>query len=314
LVASAVPTAAGEILIVADETTRKLVNHHLGMLGIGVAHASSQERALYVATEKAALLDSILIDAGVAGLDLWSLLAQLKADPDVATVPIVVILGRPPSEADAVRLIEAGVHDHLTKPFGGTLLCAKLRATSERARSQRELKNKLRVALEYSAHDALTGLFNRRYFERRLREESAHARRHRRPFAIIIVDLDHFKVINDTCGHEHGDRVLCHVAEQITKSLREDDVACRYGGEEFVVLLRGTEGTAARVVANRVRASVASSGLKLGPKQETRIVTLSGGVAAADDRNDYNVEGIVDRADKALYRAKAAGRNRVEVE
>ena len=90
---------------------------------------------------------------------------------------------------------------------------------------QRELKNKLQFALENAAHDALTGLFNRRYFERRLREESAHARRHKRPFAIVMLDLDHFKLVNDTYGHEDGDRVLRHVAEVARRQLREDDVA-----------------------------------------------------------------------------------------
>ena len=179
---------------------------------------------------------------------------------------------------------------------------------------QRELKNKLRFALEYSAHDALTGLYNRRYFERRLREESAHAKRHKRPFSLIMVDLDHFKLVNDTYGHEDGDRVLCHVAELLGGSMRGDDMACAVGGEEFVILLRVTPGPAARVVANRLRAAVSSKAIALGPKDELRHITLSGGVAAADERNHYNVENIVDRADKALYRAKRGGRNRVEME
>jgi two-component system cell cycle response regulator len=213
-----------------------------------------------------------------------------------------------------LKLIEAGVMDHLVKPLGGALLCAKVRAVSERSKLQRELKSKLRVAIEYSAHDALTGLYNRRYFERRLREESAHARRHKRPFSLVMVDLDHFKLVNDTYGHEDGDRVLRHVADLISGSLREDDIPCRYGGEEFVLLLRATTGTAARVVANRLRTAFQSKGIQLGEKNEERHITFSGGVAAADERNSYNCDGIVDRADKALYRAKRGGRNRIEME
>ena len=139
----------------------------------------------------------------------------------------MAILGRPPSESDLLKLIEAGVVDHLVKPLGSTLTCAKIRAVAERSRTQRELKNKLKFALEFSAHDALTGLYNRRYFERRLREESAHAKRHKRPYSLILVDLDHFKLVNDTYGHEDGDRVLCHVAELILGALREDDVWVR---------------------------------------------------------------------------------------
>src|SRR5204863_8294782 len=120
---------------------------------------------------------------------------------------------RPPNETDLLKLLEAGVMDYLVKPLNATLLCAKLRLICDRSRGQRELKNKLRFALENAAHDPLTGLFNRRYFERRLREESAHAKRHKRPFAIVMLDLDHFKLVNDTYGHEDGDMVLRHVAE-----------------------------------------------------------------------------------------------------
>jgi len=314
LLSSVAPIAAGELLVVADEATRKLVVHQITMLAMQAVHAEHEDRALKLALEKASSLDCILIDLGLSTIEPWALMKQLRQDPDTATIPVMVIVGRPPSEADTLKLIEAGVMDHLTKPLSSTLLCAKVRAVAERSRLQRELKNKLRFALEYSAHDALTGLYNRRYFERRLREESAHAKRHKRPFSIIMVDLDHFKLVNDTYGHEDGDRVLCHVAELLGASLREDDIACRVGGEEFVVLLRATPGPAARVVANRLRAAVAGKAIRLGVKDEERHVTLSGGVAAADERNGYNVDNIVDRADKALYRAKRGGRNRVEME
>jgi two-component system cell cycle response regulator len=189
-----------------------------------------------------------------------------------------------------------------------------VKAVCDRSRTQRELQNKLQFALENAAHDALTGLFNRRYFERRLREESAHARRHLRPFAIVMVDLDHFKLVNDTYGHDDGDQVLRHMAEVIQAQLREDDVACRYGGEEFVLLLRATTGMAARIVANRLRANLASRPIPLGEKNEPKHITFSAGVAAADDRNGFNADDIVQRADQALYRAKRAGRNRVETE
>lgn len=308
------PAAAGDLLVVADEATRKSVAHQLSLLPVGIVHAVSEERASHLAVEKASTLDCVLIDTGLVGLDTWSLLERLRRDPETSTIPVLVLVGRPPSESDVLRLIDAGVMDHLVKPISPSLLCAKIRAVSERSRLQRELMNKLRRALEYSAHDALTGLYNRRYFERRLREESAHARRHKRAFSIVIIDLDHFKLVNDTYGHEDGDRVLCHVADRLGGSLREDDIACRYGGEEFMLLLRSTPGPAARVVANRLRVAIAGKGIGLGPNDELRHVTFSAGVAAADERNNYDAENLVDRADKALYRAKKAGRNRVEME
>jgi len=314
LLSSVAPIAAGELLVVADETTRKLVVHQISLLAMQATHAESVDRAVALASEKSSTLDCVVLDVSLPGVDAWELMKRLRADPDTSTIPVMVMLGRPPNEADMLKLIEAGVMDHVVKPLSTTLFCAKIKAVAERSKLQRELKNKLRFALEYSAHDALTGLYNRRYFERRLREESAHAKRHKRPFSIIIVDIDHFKLVNDTYGHEDGDRVLCHVAELLGGSLREDDIACRYGGEEFVILLRATPGPAARVVANRLRTAVSGKGLALGSKNEERHVTLSGGVAAADERNNYNVDNIVDRADKALYRAKRGGRNRVEME
>ncbi len=295
----------------SDEAMRKIVAHHISLLAMQAAHADSVERAVALTTEKAQTLDCVLVDLAL-GIDAWDLLRRLRQNPETSAIPVIAVLGHVPNEADTLKLIEAGVSDHLVKPLGAPLLCAKVRAVAERSKLQRELKNKLRVAIEYSAHDALTGLYIRRYFERRLREESAPARRHKRPFSLVIIDLDHFKLVNDTYGHEDGDRVLRHIADVIGGLLREDDIACRYGGEEFVLLLRATPGMAARVVANRLRAMVATKGIELDGKE--RHVTFSGGVAAADERNNYNCEAIVDRADKALYRAKKSGRNRVEME
>jgi two-component system cell cycle response regulator len=293
---------------------RKLVLHHVSLLGLNSAQAESPARALDIAQEKAETLDCIVLDSGMVGVDAFDVVRKLRADAETAVIPTLVILGRPPNEAEMLKMLESGVMDHVTKPLSPALFAAKVKAVCERSRMQRELKNKLRFALENAAHDALTGLFNRRYFERRLKEESAHARRHKKPFAIVMLDLDHFKLVNDTFGHEDGDRVLKHVAEQIGIGLREDDVACRYGGEEMVLLLRATTGTAARVVANRLRAALADKRIPLGEKNEMKQITFSAGVAAADDRNDYDATDIVARADQALYRAKRAGRNRVELE
>ncbi len=310
---SIAPVAPGEALVVDDdEGVRREVIRHMGTLAMRASQAESCERAIEVATEKASSLDCILIDAKMEGC--VEAMAKIRAGEETSAIPMVVMTEGRLDDAVLVKMLEAGAVDFVDKPLQGLLLVAKLRMICERSRSARELRNKLRFALENAAHDALTGLFNRRYFERRLREESAHARRHKRPFSLVLLDIDHFKLVNDTYGHEDGDRVLRHLAEVVQLVLREDDVACRYGGEEFVLLLRGTQGAAARVVANRLRATLASKPIPLGPKSEPRHVTFSAGVASADERNAYSVDEIVSRADAALYRAKKSGRNRVESE
>jgi two-component system cell cycle response regulator len=311
---SIVPVATGEILLVGDEPTRKVVGLHTTMLGVQTTQCESSGKAFDVAFGKSDALDCVVLDFAMASGDPWELLRRLRADAATASIPVLAVFARPPSEAEVVRILDAGVQDHVTKPLSGPLLCAKVRALAERSRMQRELKNKLRSALENAAHDVLTGMFNRRYFERRLRQESAHARRHHRAFSIVLVDLDHFKLVNDTYGHEDGDRVLVHVAGVLKDGIREDDVACRHGGEEFVLLLRNSDLAGARIVANRLRQSVSEKAIALGTRAEQRRVTFSAGVSSADERNGFDADDVVGRADAALYRAKRAGRNRVEAE
>ncbi len=312
---SVLPIAPGEILVVDDEeSARRAVIQHMMTLGMRVTQADSGVRALEMAHEKATTLDCIMLDLAMPGTDSWDVLARLRANPETASIPVMLLTFGNPTETEMLKMVEHGATDHLAKPFSSLLLCAKVRAVCERSRTQRELKNKLQFALEHAAHDALTGLFNRRYFERRLKEEVAHAKRHKGPFSVVMLDLDYFKLVNDTYGHEDGDCVLRHLAELIQAQLREDDVPCRYGGEEFVLLLRGTTGMAARIVANRLRVTLATKPLRLGPKSELRHITFSAGVAAADERNAYAADNVVSRADAALYRAKRAGRNRVELE
>jgi two-component system, cell cycle response regulator len=311
---SMAPVATGEILVVGDEPTRRLVLHHVSSLGIQAVQAEDAARGSEIASLKSEMLECIVLDLGLGGEGPWELLRRLRAEPETAAIPVLAVNARPPTEADLVRIIEAGVIDVVTKPIVAVIFLAKMRAICERSRAQRELRTRLRYALENAALDPLTGLFNRRYFERRLREETAHARRHKRPFALVMIDVDHFKLVNDTFGHEDGDRVLRHVAAIVSASLREDDVACRYGGEEILLLLRATDGLAARVVANRLRSGLAGKPVSLDGGKEMRQVTFSAGVAAADERNAFDAQDIVARADAAMYRAKRAGRNRVESE
>jgi two-component system cell cycle response regulator len=255
--------------------------------------------------------DCVLVHTATAA-EAADIMRELRICVPPPIPPMIALLDGGGEEAQ-LRALEAGAADAILMPASQKIIAAKMRAFAVRQRRERELTLRLARALENATVDPLTGLFNRRQFERRLREESAYARRHRQPFALVMIDLDHFKAVNDTFGHEEGDRVLAHLAQILKGALREDDTAFRYGGEEFILLLRACNAKAARLVTERVRAELAKQPLTLGGG-EPRVLTFSAGVAAAEESNEFMTAEIVARADAAMYRAKRGGRDRVEVE
>ena len=173
-------------------------------------------------------------------------------------------------------------------------------------------RKKLQQALEEQAQtDPLTGLFNRRYFQETAAREVAQARRDRAPLSILELDLDHFKRINDRYGHAAGDKVLVAQADIIRQLVRENDIPCRIGGEEFVIIMPGTDAHEAAFAAERLRAKVMAADIQLDNQQVLRWTT-SVGVASLED-SDICIEDVIQRADRALYQAKADGRNCVSV-
>jgi two-component system cell cycle response regulator len=198
-----------------------------------------------------------------------------------------------------VRLID-GVRVQL----GNTIFRFGMQDEVERAASKR--------IYEMSVRDGLTGVYNRRYFDDRLASEFAYAMRHHTPLCVILGDIDHFKQINDTYGHQTGDMVLRRVAGELQASVRTEDLVARFGGEEFVVMTRGIDAEGGRAFAERIRAVIHRAVINA---DSTRVlVTMSLGVAHTQNAPDTTVaEMLVEAADVALYAAKRGGRNRVEV-
>lgn len=198
-----------------------------------------------------------------------------------------------------------------SRTLGAVLLTFALAHRVRELHQEREqLAKSQRRYREMSMTDGLTGLYNRRYFESRLASELDHARRLENPLSLVMLDLDDFKAFNDRHGHLAGDQILKALAAVLRLSLREGDCACRYGGEEFAVILPASDLEGARLVAERVRAGM-ERGLFRETSAATAEVTLSLGVARL--RDDEDAHGLVARADLALYRAKAAGKNQVEL-
>ncbi|MDD9940292.1 MAG: diguanylate cyclase [Myxococcales bacterium] len=164
---------------------------------------------------------------------------------------------------------------------------------------------------EMTVRDPLTRLYNRRYLDERLRSEFAYAKRHEHDLCVLMVDVDHFKFINDTHGHAAGDEVLRHVARGLEKIVRAEDLVARYGGEEFIILARGIDPNGGLAFAERIR--VYLGGLAIAYMSGTLSITVSVGVAHTDGSAFRQASAVVAAADAALYRAKANGRNRVEL-
>jgi diguanylate cyclase (GGDEF)-like protein len=158
---------------------------------------------------------------------------------------------------------------------------------------------------QQSRTDALTKLFNRRYFDERATFEFERAQRFRQPFSLLVIDIDHFKAFNDTHGHSRGDEVLRTVARQLREGVRDQDSVCRYGGEEFAVILPSTSGDEAMLVAESLRQAI-----EQGKGQAPGPITISIGVASLGDSEFADVGALFRAADAALYEAKSAGRNR----
>jgi diguanylate cyclase (GGDEF)-like protein len=308
----AIDVARTVLVVDDDDATRTLVTRWLKKAQLDVVEAASGEAALD-AVERSAAIDAIVLDVMMPGLDGYSTLAKLKETPKGAAIPVLLLTAHANEDGDVVRGVEHGAVDHIAKPFSGPVLAAKVRAACDRGRAERELRAKLANAEQNAAIDPLTRLGNRRFFESRLREEAAFARRHSQPFALVLLDLDHFKSINDTFGHEEGDRVLVHVADAIRAILRADDAAFRYGGEEFVLMLRACDADHAVRAAERLRAALQARPIALGEPPESRTITFSAGVASPSADNGFATEDLVARADAALYRAKRGGRDRVEI-
>ena len=243
--------------------------------------------------------DLILLDVDMPEMDGFEACRRLKADPATSAIPVVFLSGASTAQ-QKVQGLDLGAVDYVTKPFDPAELRARVRAALR-------TKYLMDLLAKRAMIDGLTGLWNRACFEQRLASEMSLARRSKRPLSCAILDLDHFKRINDTHGHPFGDEVLRGVAQVIQDACRAEDVPCRYGGEEFVLLLPNTALNGAMAMAERIRAAVSNTPFTF--RRAPVNVTCSIGIS--DNLLGAGVDAsIVDLADQALYWAKQRGRNR----
>lgn len=253
--------------------------------------------------------DLVICDLEMPGLDGGKLLRAARARSDEGNVPFLFLTASA-DVARRARLLDEGAADAIQKPFHRVELVARLQLHMKIKRLQDELMQKNAALVRLSSTDGLTGLRTRRYIHELLNVEFLKSQRYGSPLAILMADLDHFKLVNDEHGHPAGDAVLRGVAADLLGLVRATDCAGRYGGEEILVVMPQNDLRGAGVLAERWRERVASQRYRAEDGPEIR-VTLSVGIAEFLPEL-ASPEALVTRADKALYRAKAAGRNRVE--
>ncbi|GJM19772.1 MAG: diguanylate cyclase response regulator [Phycisphaeraceae bacterium] len=294
------PEDAIPVVLVIDDCVdvHRLLSVRLGSEAIELVSAHSGEEGLTRAGE--VLPSLILLDLDMPGIDGFEVLRRVKDDAAISEIPVIVLSGMQ-SPHDKVTAFDLGAVDFVGKPFD----MAELRA---RVRSALRLHSLMRMLAQRAQIDGLTGLWNRSYFEERWTNEAKRARRHDHPLSLAVLDLDSFKQVNDSYGHPAGDAVLQGLSRVLKREIRGSDVACRYGGEEFALIMPDTTPEAARALCDRVRAMF--EGMNW-PRHPGRNVTFSCGVAGASVGVPVDAPDWLEIADANLYAAKRGGRNRV---
>ena len=319
---AAAPGSRSVLLVTQDSSESAAIAFSLESNGYQVQRATSGADGLSIA-----LLESpelVLVEMRSPGMDATEFCRALRASPLSTGSYIVVICGREDEDKLAMA-VDAGADDFLLRPITPLTLAARLRAADRvmhlQTEVQRERYNLAQSAAEWAGSnrrltlvamtDLLTRLPNRRHGLDFLAAEWALAHGNNLPMACLMIDIDHFKQINDEFGHESGDTVLAALSNRLKSSARSEDMVFRYGGEEFCVVCPGTDRNRALDIAERIRQNVAALSCRLGESETS--VTVSIGVAAVSPPYDSREETLIPDADAALYRAKQQGRNRVEI-
>ncbi|SMH58783.1 PleD family two-component system response regulator [Azospirillum agricola] len=284
-----------------DKVTETLLRDHNSVTAADSC-AKALERAL------SGEFDLVVISLTLLNEDGLRLCSQLRSHERTRQVPILLMV----DEGDlnhVAKGLELGANDYVIKPIDRNELLARARTQIRRKRYQERLRSNYEQSLSMALTDSLTGVFNRRYVNAHLPRLLERAIDSHKPVSVLMFDIDHFKVVNDTHGHAIGDEVLREVSARSSRNLRTFDLVARLGGEEFVVILPDTDGEAALIVAERLRQRIADTPFVVSAADAAEIsVTVSIGISVGGLLGD-TAEGLIRRADEALYEAKRSGRN-----
>lgn len=292
---------AGNVLVVDDNATQiKRIQSALGV----------EHRVSFLDGEaNAGAPDLAVVSVHAKTFDGFRIIARMRSGQATRHLPILAIVDTD-DRARAIRALELGAHDIIIRPIDEEELIARARTLMRRKRYMDALRQRLDQSLELAITDQLTGLYNRRFLFTQLNPLVQRAQCGGDAVSVMTIDIDHFKRCNDTFGHDVGDAVLREFSARLASNTRPSDMACRLGGEEFVVLMPRTAGDIACLAAERLRRSIAATPFIIPGLGQSLEITISAGVASSDGAED-TPEALLKRADEALYEAKNAGRNRV---
>lgn len=252
--------------------------------------------------------DLILLDLILPGIDGYQVCQRIKKRAATPDMPVIMLTSRS-EPADKVRGLEMGASDYITKPFDEGELMARVNIHLQIRELHESLKEKNRQLKEMADRNGLTGLYNHRYFQETISRDFQRAARYHESLSCVMFDIDHFKKFNDAYGHQVGDIILRELGSLVGQLMRDSDLSARYGGEEFALLMYHTASKEAFLISERLRKAVEQH--KFQADNLSLTVTVSGGVASFPHPEIADAKTLIECADKAMYRAKEEGRNRV---
>lgn len=307
--------ARGKILIVEDSVSQAEELRKLFLsIGYSVDHETDGITAIRnIASHKD--IDLIILDRMLPDISGTEICRWMKANSKTRSIPIIMLTAENGTDSKVAGL-ESGADDYITKPFEKTELAAKIFSFLRLKSIHDDLKEE-KAKLEkafceiglMALTDSLTGLPNRTHFDSTLLKLFKQSMRYKTPLACMIIDIDHFKRINDTHGHTIGDKVLVKIAHLLKTNFRDVDMLARWGGEEFITLLPQTDTDGALVPAERILKTVSANGFQ----PVSWNITVSIGIASVPNENIKDEESLIKAADDCLYKAKTGGRNRIEI-
>jgi len=303
---SSAPRRSRVLVAEDDRVTREYVAGLLRAQALDVETTESGQKAVERINKGG--IDLVLLDIimpGLSGLDCCRLIKTITQD---SFLPVVLVTAKTDTES-RVEGLRIGADDYVCKPFDERELVARVQAMLRIKRLHDDVQSAKERLAHLAVHDELTGLYNYRYLHTRLNEEFKRAERYRDPLACAMIDIDHFKQVNDKHGHDVGDAVLRDVSARLRSAVREIDVLARYGGEEFLLVLPSTHFSGALTVADRVWRSISAEPMRVDGVDHA--ITVSVGVALYPSRDVKNKDQLLKASDRALYQAKADGRNRI---